>query len=183
MSHLLRLAARGTALRVSPALRLEVLLGANTEDESALTAIAAELNRLQLLLLLCLKARGTALARLHALCKKELLLLLRKEELRGAVTALDVATSWCHRHFRLVALDLHLLVKLLLLKLCLVLGSKGSVYQCLLLSVALLVEGVELALNVKTSLELLLQRGDHLLDCEGRHFLDVLGGHSIQGHP
>ena len=49
------------------------------EDEGALTASAAELNRLRLLVLLCLEAWSTALARLHALCKKELLLLLRKE--------------------------------------------------------------------------------------------------------
>ena len=151
---------------------------ANAEDEDALTLGAFKLNRLRLLVLLCLEAWSTALARLHALCKEELLLLLREEELRGAVAALDGATS---RHLWRNTNDLHLLVALLLVELCLVLDCKGGVYNRLLLSVSLLVEVVELALHVKTSLELLLQRGDHLLDCEGRHSLDVLGGHSIQG--
>ena len=151
---------------------------ANAEDEDALTLGAFKLNRLRLLILLCLEAWSTALARLHALCKEELLLLLREEELRGAVAALDGAPSWRLWHN---TNDLHLLVALLLVNLCLVLGGKSSVYNRLLLSVSLLVEVVELALHVKTSLELLLQRGDHLLDCEGRHSLDVLGDTQFRG--
>lgn len=178
MSHLLRLAARGTALRWSPARSREVLLGANAEDEGAITPSTAELNRLRLLVLLCLEARSTALARLHALCCEELLLLLCEEELCGAIAALDGTPS---RHLGLNANDLHLLVALLLVNLCLVLYRKSGIYNRLLFSVTLLVEVVELTLDVVTSLELLLQRGDHLLNCEGRHSLDVLGGHSIQG--
>ena len=182
MSHLLRLAAGRAALRRSPARNREVLLRANTEDESALAPSTAELNRLGLLLLLRLEAQCTALARLHALCKEELLLLLCEEELRGAVTALDGAPS--RRGGRLNTNDLHLLVTLLLVNLCLVLDGKCSVYHCLLLCIALLVEVVELTLHVNTRLELLLQRRDELLDCEGRHLvLDVLGGHSIHGRP
>ena len=178
--HLLQITTVVAALGGCPALRLEVLLRANAEDEDALTLGAFKLSRLRLLILLCLEARSTALARLHTLCSEELLLLLREEELGGTVAALDGATSW---RFRLNTNNLHLLVALLLVNLCLVLNCESGIYHRLLLGVTLLVELVELTSDgsVVTSLELLLQRGDHLLNCEGRHSLDVLGGHSIQG--
>jgi len=183
-SDLLRLlgsAAVVTALRSCPALRLEVLLRRDREGEGALTADAAELNRLGLIVLLHLEARRTALARLHALCQEELLLLLGEEELLRAVAAGDVATRGRRRHVLclwLVALDLHLLVQLLLLQLLLVHLGSCCCNNSLLRVSALSIELVEARLDgrvIGALLELLLQSGDKLLNSEGRHLASYLG--------
>jgi len=169
---LLDSAARSAARRLGKAEGGELLLRANAEDELAVAVSALQGDRLKLVLLLDLHTGVATLAGAPAALRKERLLLLREEELGRAVAAGDGATLGLH-DLLLILLLLLLLSRLLLLLLLLLLVSSS-----LLLRVALLVELVQLQPHCGVTAVLLLERGDKLLDCEGRHFvLARLGGY------